>query len=100
MNAEDFLVKMRAALADERDAIRRLDVKAVTATGIAKEEILKSVMNPPLENRKELAAALLELKGDLRRNLLLLAHARDYLRDAITLCTQQKPGRPRLQASL
>ena len=100
MSPEGFLVQMRTALQDERDAIRRLDVKAVTAAGIAKEQILKSVMDAPAEHRKALAGALFELKGELRRNLVLLAHARDYLRDALTLCTHQKPGRPRLQASL
>lgn len=104
MNANDFIAEMRKALHDERDAIRRLDVKGVTAAGIAKEQILKSVTSAlhggPPEDRQALATALQELKGELRRNLILLAHARDYLSDAITLCTQQKPGRPRLQASL
>lgn len=100
MNAKDFHAEMRRVLAEERDAIRRLDVKGVTAAGIAKEQLLKSAMSPPPEERKELATALHDLKGELRRNLVLLAHARDYLRDAITLCTQPKSGRPRLQASL
>lgn len=100
MTAEEFLVQMRRVLTEERDAIRHLDVKSVAAAGVAKEEILKAAVQAATEDRKAFAAALAELKGELRRNLVLLAHARDYLRDAITLCTQQKPSRPRLQASL
>ncbi len=100
MNTADFLVQMKAALADERNAIRRLDVEGVTKAGATKEKLLASMLNAPESERKALAAALLELKGELRRNLVLLAHARDYLRDAITLCTSKKPARPRLQASL
>jgi hypothetical protein len=101
MNPQDFLAEMKKTLADERNAIRRLDVKGVTTAGIAKEELLKSVMNAPPEHKKELAAALADVRVELRRNLVLLAHARDYLRDAITLCTQSKrSARPRLQASL
>ncbi|MBX3228856.1 MAG: hypothetical protein KIT84_42005 [Labilithrix sp.] len=101
MSPQELLVQMRQALAEERDAIRRLDVKGVTAASAAKEAILARVMAAPEhEHKKELASALLELKGELRQNLVLLAHARDYLRDAIALCASAKPARPRLQASL
>lgn len=101
MSPAEFLVAMKSVLADERLAIRKLDVKGVTAAGQRKEELLKSMMNAPEGEKKALAAALMELKVELRRNLVLLAHARDYLRDAITLCTQTKQAaRPRLQASL
>lgn len=101
MKPEEFLIQMKAVLADERTAIRKLDVKAVTAAGQRKEELLKAMMNAPEADKKSLAAVLMEIKVELRRNLVLLAHARDYLRDAITLCTQSKQAaRPRLQASL
>jgi hypothetical protein len=100
MKAEDFLAQMKATLADERTALRKLDVKAVTAAGYKKELLLQAVRHAPESERKALAAALMELRGELRRNLVLLAHARDYLRDAIALCETKKPARPRLQASL
>ena len=101
MKADVFLSEMKTILADERNALRKLDVKAVTEAGIRKEVLLKAVMTAPEAERKNLAAALMEIKSELRRNLVLLAHARDYLRDAITLCTQNKQqARPRLQASL
>jgi hypothetical protein len=101
MNAAEFLTQMKTILAEERLALRKLDVKGVTEAGARKEALLKAVMTAPESERKSLAAALMEVKGELRRNLVLLAHARDYLRDAITLCTQNKQAaRPRLQASL
>lgn len=99
MTPQDFVAAMRRTLADERDAIRRLDTRRVMAAGSAKEELLKSAVAASEEDRAALAAALHELRDELRRNLLLLAHTRDCLRDAVALCSEQ-PARPRLQASL
>ena len=101
MSSQEFLAAMKVVLAEERQALRRLDAHAVTQASARKEELLKSVMNLPASERESLVAALAEVKVELRRNLVLLAHARDYLRDAIALCTHIKPAaRPRLQASL
>ena len=100
MKPEEFLTQMKSVLAEERTAIRKLDVKAVTAAGQRKEELLKAMANAPEADKRALVAVLMELKVELRRNLVLLAHARDYVRDAITLSTQSKQARPRLQASL
>jgi hypothetical protein len=99
ITAEELLRSMRAALEEERDGIRRLDSEAVTRANGAKEKILAQMRNAPPSERAALVSALRELKGELRRNLVLLAHARDYLRDAVALCTS--PGkRPRLEAKL
>ena len=101
MKSQDFRAEMKAVLVEERDALRRLDVKGVTAASLRKEELLASVTNVPEDERQDLVAVLAELKVELRRNLVLLAHARDCLRDAIALCTQTKQAaRPRLQTSL
>jgi hypothetical protein len=97
MKAEDLLLAMRGALAAERSAIRRLDAAAVTQAAATKEEILRGVLDAPATERPALVAALTELKLELRQNLLLLAHARDALRDAIELF---KPERARLDAKL
>ncbi len=100
MNPEDFVVQMKKTLADERNAIRKMDVKGVTHAATTTEALVKAVSNPAPEDKAALAAALKELKPELRRNLILLAHARDYLRDAVTLVNVKNPRRPRLQASL
>ena len=99
MTSEELLCTMRRALADERDAIRRLDTEALTKATAVKESALKVVMDAPVAERIVLAKALAELKVDLRRNLVLLAHARDYLRDAIQIFGP-RGTRPRLEAKL
>lgn len=85
MTADELLTTMRAALASEREAIRRLDVEAVTEATAAKERILGALSAAPASERPTLVAALGELKVELRQNLVLLAHARDYLREAVEL---------------
>ena len=95
MTAEELLTTMRAALASERDAIRRLDVEAVNEAAATKEKILGALSDAPAPERPALVEALAELKVELRRNLVLLAHARDYLREAVELF-----GKSRLDARL
>jgi hypothetical protein len=100
MTADELRQSMKTALVNERDAIRRLDADAVTRAANEKERLmgmLVATTDPKL--RTELVEALAELKTELRRNLVLLAHARDYLRDAVELCRPSQ-GRPRLEAKL
>ncbi len=98
MTADELLQSMRSALEDERAAIRRLDAQAVTQASVRKERILERVRDAPASERPQMIAALKELKTELRRNLVLLAHARDCLRQAIEYCGPT--GRGRLEAKL
>jgi hypothetical protein len=100
MKVQDFLLQMKKTLADERMAIRSLDHKGVTQAALTKEALLKAVSDCPPDDRAELAAALKDLKQELRRNLVLLAHTRDYIRDAAAVVNANNGRRPRLQASL
>lgn len=101
MTAEELLRTMRSVLVQEREAIRRLDADAVGRATHAKEQCLTAVRSAPADQRAALVAALGELRDELRRNLVLLAHARDYLRDAVELCTTATKSRGgRLQAKL
>lgn len=95
MTADELLTQMRGALESERSAIRRLDAKAVIDASVTKEKILQAVQDAPPADRPALVSALGELKTELRRNLVLLAHARDYLREAVELL-----DRGRLEAKL
>lgn len=99
MTPEELLHSMRAALADEREGIRRLDRGAIARATAAKEDVLKTLQQSMPADRKALALALEQLKGELRSNLVLLAHARDCTREALTLCTTNG-GRGRLEAKL
>lgn len=99
MTPDELIQTMREALEQEREGIRRLDHSAVTQATARKEEIMKVILETPAAERAPLIAALGQLKNELRRNLVLLAHARDYLRDAVTLC-KMPGGRGRLEAKL
>jgi hypothetical protein len=99
MGPDELLRTMRAALAEERDALRRLDVEGVTRATAAKERVLARMLETPPAERPPLIAALAELKNELRQNLVLLAHARDSVRDAIEVVAKKCP-RPRLTAKL
>jgi hypothetical protein len=97
MTREELVRELRTALADEREAIRRLDTELLGKATAAKESVLETVTGASPEDRAAYAEALAELKDDVVRNLVLLAHARDYLRDAIQIFTGP---RPRLDAKL
>ena len=99
MTPDELIQTMREVLEQERDGIRRLDATAVTKATERKEAVMKTILDTPNAERAPLIAALGELRNDLRRNLVLLAHARDYLRDAVTLC-KMPGGRGRLEAKL
>ena len=93
MTAEEMIKTMQTILRDERDAIRRLDAAAVGRATSAKETLLKDFRATPEGDRADLAAALREIKPDLQRNLILLTHARDCLRDVIDTCHTTRRGR-------
>jgi hypothetical protein len=82
MTAEDLLTTMRRAIADEREAIRHLDVLGIARASDMKEAVLARLRDTPPAERAPLYAALDGLKADLHCNLILLTHARAYLREA------------------
>jgi hypothetical protein len=98
MTADELVAAMRTILAEEREAIRKLDAPRVLEASGVKEDILRRLQGTPPTERTALRDALAELRGELKRNLVLLAHARAVVRDAIELCG--KPTRGRLDAKL
>ncbi|HVH43891.1 MAG TPA: hypothetical protein VM925_16170 [Labilithrix sp.] len=82
MTADELLETMRAALAEEREGILRFDAAVVARANDTKQSILARLQQTPAEDRAPLLAALDELQPSLRCNLILLTHARTYLRDA------------------
>lgn len=93
MNAEELLTQMRAVLATERDAIRRLDSATVAESAKKKEALLAAVSGATDADKPALVQALAAVREDLKRNLVLLAHARDCVKEAITIATP-RAGRP------
>lgn len=72
---ELLLETIRAILQDERDAIKRLDAKAMGAASDAKEKVLCELHAIPFEDRGPFIDALAELQPELRQNMILLTQA-------------------------
>lgn len=83
MSPHDLLRELRSVLETERDAIRRLDSARITEASRRKEALVAIVAGAVEPERTPLLHALAEVRGDLKRNLVLLAHARDFVRDAV-----------------
>lgn len=83
MTAGELVQAMRALLSAERKAIRRLDSAAVEQSSQAKEALLAEVLRADPSERAPLLEGLALVHAELTRNLVLLAHARDCMRDAI-----------------
>ena len=81
MTPDELLGKMRALLAEEREGILRFDSTAVTRANESKEDILRDLRQSAVAERPALFEALEQIQPELRCNLILLTHARAYLRD-------------------
>ncbi len=83
MNAHAAAEELRALLEEERVAIRKMDSAAVAASAERKVRLLEVLSACAVNERQEVATELGALVPELKRNGVLLAHARDCLRDAI-----------------
>ncbi|HZU82669.1 MAG TPA: hypothetical protein VE987_07125 [Polyangiaceae bacterium] len=88
----DAIGELEQLLRDEREAIRRLDGARVLAHAERKEAIVASLRGADLST--EDAARLRALAPALRHNSVLLAHARDVLRDAIAATRAEQSASP------
>jgi|SRR5579863_343287 hypothetical protein len=79
----EALNELEALLASERDAIRRLDGPAVLECAKRKQELVAELLARRGALGPKDAALLQSLTPALRQNGILLAHARDVVRDAI-----------------
>ena len=86
----DALTELEQLLREEREAIRRLDGAAVLVFAERKEAIMRGLQkNGAASLSPDDAARLRSLTPMLRHNSVLLAHARDVLRDALVAVRAQ-----------
>lgn len=83
MSAEEIIEELMVVLALEREAIRKTDAKGVLEAAMRKEKLAADLVECGAWTRGDMVDSLKKLVADLRNNGVLLAHARDCLRDAI-----------------
>lgn len=98
MTPEQRLDRIEGLLDEERDALRRLDGARVEALTDEKAALVRGLPEG-LQGRPDLAPRVRAMAAGLRRNAVLLAHARDCLRDVLA-AVQQAPGRGAVHLSL
>ena len=90
MAPEHALDRFEQLLDEERSALRRLDSARIDQFAGEKAELIESLQQS-LRDRPDLTPRFRDLAAGLRRNAVLLAHARDCLRDVLTTF-QDLPG--------
>lgn len=77
------LDRLGEIIQEEREALKRRDAKRVAELAVDKEALAAALENSTRAGLVFTRERLRSLSGDLRRNAILLACARDSLRDAL-----------------
>jgi hypothetical protein len=100
VSSEEILDKLEGLLEQERRAIRGLDGAGVARAAEEKEALVRALCTQGDLDGAGLELRLRALTSGLRRNGVLLAHARDCLRDVLVASGAVAAGggiaRPRL----
>ena len=83
MQVEEIANRFDRLLEEERAAIRALDGPALERTAREKESLAEALRASSREELATRSDSLAKISASLRRNAVLLAHARDSLRDVI-----------------
>jgi hypothetical protein len=86
---DEALTQLEALLSDERDAIRRVDGARVLELAARKVALIEELEARRSAFTPQATARLQALTPALRHNGILLAHARDVLRDAVAAARAQ-----------
>jgi hypothetical protein len=90
--AQETLGALLTVLEEERAAIRSLDGAAVERTAAAKEELVTKLAANGPEMLAEVAGDLPLIRAELRRNGMLLAHARSCINQVIDMTAPRLDG--------
>ncbi len=87
MELETTLIEMEQLIEDERDAIRNIEVERLEQFAERKLGLMQALGEQGLGDRGDLADRFREVVVQLRHNGVLLAHARNCVRDVIQTVT-------------
>lgn len=87
MQFEEVLGRLESLIAEEREAIRRVDARRVGALADEKEALMRAISGGGLEAPPDLLGRFRSIVAALRDNGVLLVHARNCVRDVVQLAT-------------
>ena len=90
--ARETVDALLALLVEERAAIRRVDTRAVAEAARAKETLAKALGAFPMADLTTVSSDLPLLRAELRRNGVLLAHARSCVADLLDIAAPKEGG--------
>lgn len=90
--ARDTVDALLAVLAEERAAIRRVDTSAVADAARTKERLAKELGALSLAELATVSTQLPLLRAELRRNGVLLAHARSCVAELFEIAAPKAGG--------
>jgi hypothetical protein len=93
VTAREAVEAMLVVLADERAAIRRLDAQAVDDAARSKQALAEVLCAASADELAGVKADIPFLRAELRRNGVLLAHARSCVNELIELTRPRVAGR-------
>jgi hypothetical protein len=93
VNVEEIASRLERLLDEERAAIRALDGPFLEKAADEKESLAGALKASPQEQLRENVPQLKRLSASLRRNAILLAHARDSVRDVLTAARTTRVSR-------
>jgi hypothetical protein len=88
--ATDTVASLLAVLDEERAAIRRLDATAVGAAARTKESLAQTLTALSPADLAPIAGDMARLRAELRRNGVLLAHARACLKEVTEISAARR----------
>lgn len=94
LSVEEAFARLELLLVEERAALRCRDAALVATQAHEKEELLEVISRQRQNLVPAQAGRLRTLSSELRHNAILLAYARDSLRDALALLERTSEGVP------
>jgi hypothetical protein len=90
--AREIVDELLAVLGEERAAIRRVDTAKLSAAAQTKERLAKELSQLSLEDLAVVSTDLPVLRAELRRNGVLLAHARSCVAELLEIAAPKQGG--------